>query len=146
MDTKTHPQRMKLLKMTRWMNELQIRLNKCKNMEYNLYLEISCGNRWHYHGDIKILNPAEFYIFDVPRLRDIGSFEIDTISNQDKWDEYCMKQWDILEKFMDKSNVEINLTNNTKLDVFMLKDEIHKIMNQKVENIFDNIYNLSDSD
>lgn len=135
------------ISMTRWQHQIQMYLNKCKNMTYNLYMEISCGNRWHFHGDITIIDPTKFYIFDVPRLRYIGAFEIDTIGDADVWDTYALKQFDKLEPFLTSQNVEINITNDTKLDVYTLKSEIDKINEQKITNIYDDLHPYSsDSD
>lgn len=62
-----------------------------------LYPEISKLGRLHVHGTIKILKPLEFYLHTIKTLMKHGTFEIDIINDDAKWQEYCTKQKTYLE-------------------------------------------------
>lgn len=55
-------------------------------------IELSPLGRLHLHGTIKILNTKLFFLNHIHKLQHYGTFEIDTIKDQDKWTEYINKQ------------------------------------------------------
>lgn len=57
-----------------------------------MYLEISPTGRYHFHGIIKIKNVLNFFVHDLYRLKQIGTYEIDTIKDLEVWTKYCSKQ------------------------------------------------------
>lgn len=69
-----------------------------KNVRIELYPEISSLGRVHYHGILKVYDIFEFYLKDIPMLKDICSFEIDKIDSMETWIKYCTKQKSIMEK------------------------------------------------
>lgn len=88
--------------------------------DYVLYPEISKLGRIHYHGTIVINDVVEFYVYDIPFLMDRFTFEIDTITDDDKWTKYMTKQQAIMEPYAK--------TNKTpyKLDSKVLKRLIYE--------------------
>lgn len=72
-------------------------LTRCKYSKYTLYTELSSTGRLHYHGYVTINNISGFYIHDIHLLKYLGSFEIDTISQMDTWENYIKKQQGIFE-------------------------------------------------
>lgn len=80
------------LDLITWHNGIDNILKQLQFSNVVLRPELSQGSRWHYHGQIKIKNIMKFFIFDLPVLRENGSFEIDTIEDNNKWLDYCKKQ------------------------------------------------------
>lgn len=80
------------LDLITWHNGMDNIFKDLKYSHVNLNVEMSSGTRWHYHGTIKVDNIMKFFIYDLPVLREHGSFEIDTISDNEPWKQYCHKQ------------------------------------------------------
>lgn len=59
--------------------------------DYELFIEVSKGTRLHMHGIIKIKDVFVFYVDSLVRLRRYGTYEIDTIQDKSKWEEYQHK-------------------------------------------------------
>jgi hypothetical protein len=75
-------------------------------------LEISRNGRIHMHGYIKFKSIAIFYL-KLPRLLKRCTIEIDTITDLEKWEEYCTKGKDYLKNFkthikQDKLSIDKN--------------------------------------
>jgi len=63
--------------------------------EIKVQLEVSRMGRLHWHGTIKFpyeKNIADFFILQINKLQDKGTYEIDTIKDQTEWSTYCSKQ------------------------------------------------------
>lgn len=61
--------------------------------------ECSRGGRLHLHGCIQIKEIIEFYMSDYHKLKFHGTFEIDTIENEETWDIYVNKQKELMDDF-----------------------------------------------
>lgn len=94
--------KMKLSAFSDYDDMIQNGIDKLKYCAINLYSEISQNGRLHLHGYITIPsedNLISFYFYDIPKLKMIGTFEIDTIDDYQKWATYVnklgkfMKQW-----------------------------------------------------
>lgn len=59
---------------------------------FHLYPEVSAQGRFHFHGTMIVKDTAKFYYFDVPRIVQHYSCEMDTIKDIDVWMNYCSKQ------------------------------------------------------
>lgn len=60
-----------------------------------LYPELSQAGRYHYHGTIEFKsydNIIKFMLHVIHKLLDVAHVEIDTISDETKWDTYIKKQ------------------------------------------------------
>lgn len=57
-----------------------------------MYLEISKLGRLHFHGYLIIKDILSFFLYFIPALKDISTFEIDTIQDASVWSTYCNKQ------------------------------------------------------
>lgn len=88
---------------TKAMGYMAMKINKLSNCDIFIYPELSKLGRLHFHGWIKIIHVLYFYLTDIKVLCDIGSFEIDTISEPDKWLTYVTKQNKIYEDKLIKS-------------------------------------------
>lgn len=65
-------------------------LGDSKTYSFELYPELSRGGRLHWHGTIRITNVLAFFT-NIIRIRDFCTYELDTIEDPDKWDEYSKK-------------------------------------------------------
>jgi len=63
------------------------------------YMEMSKAGRLHFHGYIVINDIANFYFYDLKKLKHYGTFEIDFITDPLIWDLYIKKQKDFMEIF-----------------------------------------------
>lgn len=87
-------------------------LNKLKLLKYctyEIFFEISKLGKLHAHGKIKITNTMKFYFYDVKKLMDSFSFEIDTINDIEKWDEYVLKNFNNTLHFFKEYNLKPNI-------------------------------------
>lgn len=84
--------KLKLNTLEQWSQEQVRLLTTLKYCRVSVVLEISQKGRFHYHGYIQIKNNPEFYLTDLARLRDTGTYEIDIINDKEKWLEYVLKQ------------------------------------------------------
>lgn len=57
------------------------------------WVEVSKKGRLHYHGVILIHDKSLFYVYDLTGLEKSGALCIKEIDNEDKWYEYCQKQF-----------------------------------------------------
>lgn len=80
-------------------HDIEKRMSELHNCEYELVHEISRQGRWHFHGYISIKNVMLFYLYDLPKIKHIGTFEIDTIGDVTKWHDYVYKQSVIMRRF-----------------------------------------------
>lgn len=65
------------------------------NYEYGLNIEVSPKGRLHLHGYISFKtdeNIKDFYLYTIHKLLSFNIVEIDTISDEKVWTEYCKKQ------------------------------------------------------
>lgn len=84
------------LDLITWHNQMDNIFKSLKYSRVELRPELSQGSRWHYHGHIKIDNIMKFYIYDLPILRQNGSYEIDKINDFKIWMTYCTKQEELM--------------------------------------------------
>lgn len=89
-------------------------LGNQKVFSFELYPELSQTGRLHWHGDIKIYNVLEFYT-NLIRIKDHVTFEIDTIDDMTKWNEYKTKGL----KYMKDSGLHLPLTHTTRKDTML---------------------------
>lgn len=67
------------------------------NIAVLLHIELSPAGRLHAHGRISFNNMRTitlFYLNNINMLLDRAQVEIDTIEDEEKWDNYCTKQAD----------------------------------------------------
>lgn len=118
--------KMKLNCIYNWYHEKIIRsLNRLHYCKYTLFTEISKSGRLHYHGTIKIEEIAMFYYHDVPLLKHIGTYEIDTIKDHKIWKTYCLKQKGFMRDFCTKNDIEyvINTNGTLRSDITMVNSQ-----------------------
>lgn len=84
------------LDLITWHNGMDNIFKDLKHCTVKLILEISSGTRWHYHGWITIKDIMKFFIYDLPVLRENGSYEIDHLNDTEVWRKYCLKQEDLM--------------------------------------------------
>lgn len=65
----------------------------------------------HLHGRIKIKEIIKFYLSDYQQLKFHGAFEIDTIEDSDKWEDYCIKQEHLMSDFCHANSISYVLDN-----------------------------------
>lgn len=67
-------------------------LHTLKGCKVELFVEISCTGRYHFHGYIKITDKIKFYTCDVHELQLNGTSIMKVIDNEEVWGIYCNKQ------------------------------------------------------
>jgi len=80
--------------------EIADKFHKLHNCEVEIVPELSRNGRWHYHGTILIKHVIKFFVYDMPKLKLMGTYEIDSIESQTKWDEYVFKQKHYMQPYM----------------------------------------------
>lgn len=88
------------LDLVTWHNGMDNIFKSLRYSDVELRPELSQGSRWHYHGQIIIKDVLKFYIFDLPVLRENGSYEIDIINDPKIWLDYCTKQEKIMKELL----------------------------------------------
>lgn len=128
----------KCLVLPPFINSVIKHLNKLRYCEYTLRHEISCQGKWHYHGTIKITDIVNFYCFDIPLIKEIGCFEIDTIVDKNKWIKYLSKLEGVLRPYMEKEKLPYLIDNKTKYvpENPLIQMELEKDFE---ENLYDDI-------
>lgn len=81
-----------------WMFEQQTFLNSLVHIKYHLQLEIS--SRFHFHGWIEITDPILFYIYDLPKIKEVATIVIKKCGKDNVWHEYVNKQRKIVEPYL----------------------------------------------
>lgn len=94
-----------------WSDNIKTNLLKLHFCKYHLACEISTGGRLHYHGYIRITNIVKFYLQDLAYLKTLGTFEIDKITDNIKWDTYVYKQKIFMEPYCQTEDITYELTN-----------------------------------
>ena len=91
--------------MAKWM------ANRSKYLNVELYLEVSCIGRLHWHGTLSFVdNEAirRFYVNDIHGLITYNIIEIDYMKDEEFWkDDYCVKQEHFM-KFVMTSKYAVN--------------------------------------
>lgn len=100
---------MKLNTLSNWSDNQFDILTSLKYCTVNVYLEISSKARFHYHGVIKIHHIPNFYIHDLAKVRNYGTYEIDYIKDIEVWTSYVTKQKHIMEDYCNKHNMKYNV-------------------------------------
>ncbi len=54
--------------------------------------ELSCRGRWHYHGRLYITDSFKFHLLTIPYLELHYNVKIKSITNNDAWTDYCLKE------------------------------------------------------
>lgn len=109
--------KMRLNCMSHWCKDEIIRsLNRLRYCKYTLFTEISKGGRLHYHGTIMIENIPWFYYHDIPLLKGIGTYEIDTVEDVKIWKQYCLKQRTFMESFCKDNDMTYCINTNGTID------------------------------
>lgn len=69
--------------------------------DFRVNFEHSAYGRLHVHGEIMFVSHASVIQFlrNLSLQRSICAVEIDTISDPEKWSQYCYKQYDAMEEF-----------------------------------------------
>lgn len=94
---------------------------------YDCYIEVSKKGRLHLHGTIIVHDKFRFFLHSIIILQNNGCYEIDTISDTDKWNEYCWKNWNMFIDNIPSLNPNIhNKGTKTSFD----KDDI---LNEKIK-------------
>lgn len=119
------------LDLITWHNGMDSIFKSLKYCDVELRPELSQGSRWHYHGLITINEIMKFYIFDLPYLRENGSYEIDTIEDITIWTQYCTKQ----EKIMKDICTEYGIPYHYRKDKVM-KVKIQPLQDTKFTELF----------
>lgn len=91
-----------VLDVINWHNNI---VNIVKRLQYcslKMYPEISQGSRFHYHGVIVIKDVLNFYIFDLPILKEDSALEIDNIQDATVWKTYYTKCKHLMEPLYKK--------------------------------------------
>lgn len=83
-----------------------------KGIEVTLYPELSRIGKFHLHGVIKFTNYMVVYEFysNLYKVRDLATFEIDTISDMDVFSTYIKKGSKYMEPYCDKYNRNYPIT------------------------------------
>lgn len=83
-----------------------IRIIKTKlsspNFSYKLYIELSPKGRIHGHGYIWIENPYEFVLNDISKIESYMNIDIDDITDEEIWYDYCTKQLHITKTWISR--------------------------------------------
>nr|UOF76863.1 rep protein [Cressdnaviricota sp.]UOF79567.1 rep protein [Cressdnaviricota sp.] len=72
-----------------------------------VWLEFSKKGRFHWHGIIRVNDPIDFYLLDLPHLIAYSNIDLDTIRDMPEWLMYCQKNRQLMERLWDK-NIFIN--------------------------------------
>lgn len=72
-------------------NHLKTMLNS-EYIAYRLYIEVSTHGRIHGHGYIRVCAAREFYLFTVPHLEKLATVDMEEITDEEGWEDYCQKQ------------------------------------------------------
>lgn len=75
---------------------MQHQIDQFSSCPTELFPEVSCKGRIHWHGKIVFKNHDDilkFYISHIPNLLYKSLIEIDTIADNDKWNTYIKKQY-----------------------------------------------------
>lgn len=109
------------------------RLRRLKYCSIKLYPEISGNGKFHFHGTIKIIDIALFLLLDLPFLKDKASYEIDQITDSDKWKTYMWKCDTFMKPLCDENKLPYTWHSDAKevkLDALTcLKDGMFSTMN-----------------
>lgn len=89
-----------------WSNQIYDKFRTMRYCKISTYLEISKLGRFHFHGTIKIHDKIKFVLYDLKRLMDIGTLEIDTIEDEMKWHLYCTKLKYEMEQFCCENDMD----------------------------------------
>lgn len=88
----------------RWQDILGSNLVLNGIADLDLTLEVSKMGRLHYHGVITVLDKISFYVDFIPKIKNMCTFELDTMSDSDKWKKYCIKQ-DLFHKYITSAEI-----------------------------------------
>lgn len=86
----------------KFINDMHTFIDGLNNCTIDMSPELSRMGRLHFHGVITIDKIIEFYLYDLHKLKDAGTFEIDTIQDIVKWNEYVYKQSKLMIIFLNK--------------------------------------------
>lgn len=89
-----------------WSQKIYEIFSTLRYCEIETYVEISKAGRLHFHGYIRITDIANFYFYDLRKLKHYGTFEIDFIEQDENWDAYIKKQSWFMEDFCKKNNMQ----------------------------------------
>lgn len=107
----------KLTTYTSFIQKYKEIFTSMKYCDIQACLEISQKGRLHWHGWIRINDVVRFYLYDLKKLMHYGTYEIDVINDEEKWELYVVKQLDIMTEFCSKEGIEYCINNNTLYDV-----------------------------
>lgn len=81
-------------------------LRKCSK-KYSIYAELDANGRLHYHGTVYVHDMVKWKKSVLPSFkRVIGFTKVKVIAdeeNSDRWQGYCLKEWDITKEVLDIS-------------------------------------------
>lgn len=127
------------LDLITWHNGMDNIFKSLKYCHIVLRPELSPGLRWHYHGQIKIQEIMKFYIYDLPLLRENGSYEIDTIKDLEIWTAYCSKQEELMKPITKEMSIPY-LYDSSKI----MKVKVNPLNDTKFTELIE--YEISESD
>lgn len=100
--------------LTSWSKDFLRIFDNCFSCDIRLYVEYSTHAKFHFHGYIKIKDELYFYLKDLPYLKGLGTFEIDTIGDPMYWDMYCKKNKGKMKRLCQENGL-IYIFENTRL-------------------------------
>jgi len=91
------------------------RMNKLlyllKGSLVEVYPETSPSGKIHFHGTITILNFPTFCLIDLYTLQACGTYEIDLMTDKEKWTTYCIKQSKYWKPYCKKRKLKYCISN-----------------------------------
>lgn len=93
------------------------------------------GPRIHFHGTIKFTDSLTFLLNRYHVLMQNFKFEIDTIEDEDKWENYCSKDESLFKPLMEKYQFPYKIENETDImQVYLLSK--HRKLNPEEHHPF----------
>lgn len=94
-----------------WLGKWYDIFHKVKDyLEVSLNIECSPTGRYHFHGYI-VIKDIHIYIMVIRMMKLVTTYEIDTITDIEKWKSYCYKQHHIWCPFFERNAIGYPLDN-----------------------------------
>lgn len=94
-----------------WSQQQHNILTSLKYCKVECYMEISSGGRLHFHGYIKITDTVNFFLKTIKHIRHYGTYEIDHITDHEKWSEYVSKMEKKMKTFCENHSMIYKINN-----------------------------------
>lgn len=92
-----------------WSQQQDNVFRSLKYCKINVVMEISSGGRLHYHGYITITDTVNFFLKTIKHLKHYGTYEIDVITDPDKWSAYVYKMDKKMKSFCQNHSMIYNI-------------------------------------